>query len=173
MKRICALTMVRNDEFYLRKWVEYYGAQLGRENLYVYFDGVDQQVPEWCEGVNICVREKVVGQVAKADKGRINFLSERAAELLGSYDLVIGTDADEILVVDPALGLSLAEFLSRQKIATSLSGLGVDVGQHDSGAFPLSLPVCLSTWTVLFFPLIKHCISFTTFHLCGNSCLRN
>ena len=84
MKRICALTMVRNDEFYLRKWVEYYGAQLGRENLYVYFDGVDQQVPEWCEGVNVCVREKVVGQVAKADKGRINFLSERAAELLGS-----------------------------------------------------------------------------------------
>lgn len=31
MKRIAALTMVRNDDFYLRKWVEYYGAQLGRE----------------------------------------------------------------------------------------------------------------------------------------------
>ena len=31
--------MVRNDEFYLRKWVEYYGAQLGRENLKIYFDG--------------------------------------------------------------------------------------------------------------------------------------
>lgn len=142
MKRICALTMVRNDEFYLRKWVEYYGAQLGRENLYVYFDGVDQQVPEWCEGVNVCVREKVVGQVAKADKGRINFLSERAAELLGSYDLVIGIDADEILVVDPALGLSLAEFLSRQKIATSLSGLGVDVGQNtrEEGAISEDAP---------------------------------
>ena len=35
-KKICALTMVRNDEFYLRKWVAYYGGQLGRENLYVY-----------------------------------------------------------------------------------------------------------------------------------------
>ena len=38
MKKICAITMVRNDEFYLRKWVEYYGAQLGRENLRVFFD---------------------------------------------------------------------------------------------------------------------------------------
>ena len=33
MKKIAALTMVRNDDFYLRKWVEYYGAQLGKENL--------------------------------------------------------------------------------------------------------------------------------------------
>ena len=37
----------------------------------------------------------------------------------------------------------------------------------------LSLPVCLSTWTVLFFLLIKHCTSFTTFHLCGNSSLQS
>ena len=39
VKKICAITMVRNDEFYLRKWVEYYGAQLGRDNLRIYFDG--------------------------------------------------------------------------------------------------------------------------------------
>ena len=31
MKRICALTMVRNDDFYLKKWVEYYGSELGVE----------------------------------------------------------------------------------------------------------------------------------------------
>ena len=130
MKRIAALTMVRNDEFYLRKWIEYYGAQLGRENLYVYFDGLDQLVPEWCEGVNVTLCPKVVGQVAKSDKGRINFLSDRAAKLFKRYDLVIGTDADEILIVDPKLGLSLAEYLSQANITTTLSGLGVDVGQH-------------------------------------------
>ena len=44
MKKIAALTMVRNDDFYLRKWVEYYGAQLGRENLYIWFDGTDQTI---------------------------------------------------------------------------------------------------------------------------------
>ena len=36
MKRIAALTMVRNDDFFLRKWVEYYGSELGKENLYIY-----------------------------------------------------------------------------------------------------------------------------------------
>lgn len=130
MKRIAALTMVRNDEFYLRKWVEYYGRELGRENLYIFFDGTDQQVPAFCEGTNVTLREKVQGGVAKGDKGRIHFLSGEAAKLFESYDLVIGTDADEILVVDPLLGVGLAEFLSGLKIRTTVSGLGVDVGQH-------------------------------------------
>ena len=46
-KKICALTMVRNDDFNLRKWVEYYGRELGRENLYIFFDGTDQIIPEF------------------------------------------------------------------------------------------------------------------------------
>lgn len=129
-KRICALTMVRNDDFFLRKWVEYYSAQIGAANLYVYFDGNDQVVPEFCSGVNVCVRERVPGLVAAADRGRIDFLSSQAAQLLQRYDMVIGTDVDEFLVVDPALGKSLPEFLSQLPPRVSYSGLGIDVGQH-------------------------------------------
>lgn len=129
-KRICALTMVRNDDFYLRRWVAYYGAEIGKENLYVYLDGKDQAVPSWCEGVNVTAVDKIPGQVVEAEKGRLGFLSDKAAELLGRYDLVIGTDADEFLVPDPSLGLSLAEYLDKADIKTSISGLGVDVGQY-------------------------------------------
>ena len=129
-KKICALTMVRNDEFFLRKWVAYYSAQIGAANLYVYFDGEDQVVPDFCEGINVCVRERVPGQVAAADRGRIDFLSSQASELLKNYDMVIGTDVDEFLVVDPQLGVSLTEFLSRLPARVSYSGLGIDVGQH-------------------------------------------
>jgi hypothetical protein len=129
-KKICALTMVRNDEFYLRKWVEYYGGQLGRENLYVYLDGKDQEVPDWCDGVSVVAVDKIPGQVVEAEKGRLDFLSKTAAELLGRYDLVIGTDADEFLIVDPESGMSLVEYLSNSDIKVSLSGLGVDVGQN-------------------------------------------
>ena len=41
-KRVAALTMVRNDDFYLRKWTAYYGRELGEEHLYIYLDGKDQ-----------------------------------------------------------------------------------------------------------------------------------
>lgn len=130
MKRIAALTMVRNDDFYLEKWVEYYGGQLGKENLYIFFDGTDQKIAPFCKGTNAFLHEKIGSKVVQAEKGRLAFLSEQAAKLLaGGYDLVIGVDADEFIVVDPARGMSLAEYLSAQKIDVSLSALGLDFGQ--------------------------------------------
>lgn len=129
-KKICALTMVRNDEFYLRKWVAYYGAELGFENLYVFLDGKDQEIPDWCPGVHVEAVDKIPGQVVEAEKGRLDFLSTTAARLLEKYDLVIGTDADEFLIVDPDLNMSLAEYLDKADVKVSISGLGVDVGQH-------------------------------------------
>ena len=122
--------MVRNDDFYLRRWVEYYGKELGKENLYVWFDGTDQVIPSFCEGIHTEKKEKVKGNVVESDKGRIDFLNAAARELLQDYDLVIGTDADEFLIVDPLLGLSLKEYLDKADIGVSISGLGVDVGQN-------------------------------------------
>ena len=122
--------MVRNDDFFLRKWVEYYGRELGKENLYIYYDGEDQAVADICQGTNASVHPKIGTQVVAAEKGRLKFLSEKAAELFAQgYDLVIGVDADEYIVVDPKLGMSLKEFLSRQKIDVCLSSLGLDFGQ--------------------------------------------
>ena len=130
MKKIAALTMARNDDFYLRKWVEYYGRQLGRENLHIYLDGLDQVVGDFCEGTHAQAVEKIGTQLVAAEKGRLRFLSGKAAELLESgYDLVIGVDADEFIIVDPKLGKSLREYLSGLEIKDSISALGLDFGQ--------------------------------------------
>ena len=131
MKKIAAITMVRNDDFYLRKWVEYYSRELGgKEHLYIYFDGLDQEIAPFCEGTHAEKVEKIGTQVISAEKGRLKHLSEKAAQLLaGGYDLVIGVDADEFVVVDPKLGKTLVEFLSGLKIKGSASGLGLDFGQ--------------------------------------------
>ena len=130
MKHIAALTMVRNDDFFLRKWVEYYGRELGKENLYIYYDGEDQAVADVCQGTNAFLHPKIGQQVVAAEKGRLKFLSQQAAELFAKgYDIVIGVDADEYIVVDPKLGIGLKEFLSQQDIDVSLSPLGLDFGQ--------------------------------------------
>ncbi len=130
-KRICAITMVRDDDFFLKKWITYYGAELGRENLYVFMDGLDQKVPDFCEGVTVTHKEKIrYKSVVESEKRRLGYLSDRAKELFERYDIVIGTDADEFLLIDPSLGVSLKEYLSGVKSGTSVSGLGIDVGQH-------------------------------------------
>lgn len=122
--------MVRNDDFYLRKWVEYYGSQLGRENLYVWFDGLDQPIPDFCAGIHARAVEKIGHNVVEHDRGRLEFLSARAAELFAAgYQLVIGTDADEFVVVDPKLQMSLPQYLSTLSVKGSVSALGLDFGQ--------------------------------------------
>ena len=123
--------MARNDEFFLNRWVAYYGKLLGEENLFIYLDGLDQVAPNGAGKANVTIVEKQGIKVVDAEKRRLDFLSDRAAELFAAgYDLIIGCDADEFLVIEPNLGLSLPEYLSKIKIKTSISPLGLDVGQH-------------------------------------------
>jgi hypothetical protein len=82
MKRICALTMARNDAFFLKKWISYYGQQLGEENLYVFLDGEDQSLPYNTGKVNVVVRKRVSEAVTVGDRTRIAFLNEQVHQLL-------------------------------------------------------------------------------------------
>lgn len=138
IKRIAVITMARNDNFFLNHWIKYYGEQFGEENLYIYLDGVDQEMPEKAGQANIKIIKKQGIKVVNAEKLRLNFLSDRATELFSiGYELVIGCDADEFLIVDSNTGKSLPEYLSSIKIKTSVSALGIDVGQHLTKELPL------------------------------------
>lgn len=132
LKKIAAITMVRDDDFFLRKWVDYYGKELGRDNLYILFDGEDQKVPEFCKGTHTYIHKRLSNRIVEGESARLGLLSDKATELLekDGYDLVIGTDCDEFIVVDPNRGKSLREFLSMQEIDHTISPLGVDIAQH-------------------------------------------
>jgi hypothetical protein len=138
MKRIAVITMSRNDEFFLNRWVKYYGSQFGEENLYIYLDGLDQKPPKEAGKANVQIVDKLGLKVVEAEKLRLAFLSDRAEELFKQgYELVIGCDSDEFLVVDAKTGKNLPEYLSSLKINGSVSPLGLDVGQHLKEELPL------------------------------------
>ncbi len=130
-KRIAAITMARNDTFFLSRWIEYYGREIGTENLYIYLDGTDQDTPENAGTAHITKLPHTDMSRSTGDKYRINLISDLAAQLFSDgYDIVIGCDCDEFLIVDPALNCGLAKYLSNKKFKTTLSGLGLDIGQH-------------------------------------------
>lgn len=129
-KRIAAITMARNDTFFLSRWIEYYGREIGTENLYIYMDGTDQEIPKNAGAAHITKLPHTDMSRAAGDKYRIGKMSALASDLFKKYDIVIGCDCDEFLIVDPGLGTTLADYLSHKKINTTLSGLGLDVGQH-------------------------------------------
>ncbi len=130
IKRIAAITMARDDEFFLSRWIAYYGKQLGTENLYILLDGTDQKTPENCGKAHISKLPHIPMSRSAGDKYRINKISEFAQKLLKKYDIIIGCDSDEFLIVDPKINKKLSEYLSCKKIHTTMSGLGLDVGQH-------------------------------------------
>lgn len=136
-KHIAAITMARNDTFFLSRWIEYYGREIGTENLYIYLDGTDQDIPENAGTAHITKLPHTDMSRSAGDKYRIGKMSDLANKLLKKYDIVIGCDCDEFLIVDPALNTSLAKYLSNTEIHTTLSGLGLDVGQHLTHEKPL------------------------------------
>ena len=141
MKDVAAITMLRNDDWFLRRWVKYYASQLGRENLYILFDGKDQRVPDFCEGCNTLVCDKLPGKVVEMDRRRAALVSETANALRNTYRCVIATDVDEFLVLDPLCGDSLKDYLLRWHREhpghISVSGLGVDVGENTRTEQPI------------------------------------
>lgn len=143
LKRIAAITMARNDEFFLGRWIKYYGEQIGPENLYIYLDGTDQVIPENAGVAHIKKLPHRDMPRAAGDKYRIGLMNDLARELLKKYDIVIGCDCDEFLIVDPKTNKSLAEYLSEIKIKNTVSGLGLDVGQNMNSepALDANLPI--------------------------------
>lgn len=129
-KRIAAITMARNDEFFLTRWIEYYGAQFGPENLYIYLDGTDQKIPENAGWAHIEKLPHTDLSRATGDKYRIGLMNDLARKLLETYDIVIGCDCDEFLIIDPKTNKTLAKYLSEIQIKNTVSGLGLDVGQN-------------------------------------------
>ena len=129
-KKIAAITMARDDEFFLSRWIAYYGKQIGTENLYILLDGLDQKTPKNAGLANITKLPHKQLSRSGGDKYRIGELSKLAHKLLKKYDIVIGCDSDEFLIVDPKTKQNLAQYLSTKKINTTLSGLGLDIGQN-------------------------------------------
>lgn len=130
LKRIAAITTVRNDIVFLEKWVQYYGSELGIKNLYVFIDGHDQPKPECLNEVNTIFLPHLPLKREQADSRRSRVMSDMARGLFRYFDAVIVTDVDEFLIVDPNVNLSLTEYLAQTDARVSLSGLGMDVGQH-------------------------------------------
>ena len=136
-RRIGVVSMVRNDSFFIPKWIRYYSQQVGQENLFLFLDGFDQTLPEGFGHINVIRLPQRNLSRAKGDRNRARLISFFAKLLFHRYDIVIAHDIDEYLVIDPDCRQSFAEFFQKPIKSASLSALGLDVGQH----LKLELPI--------------------------------
>ena len=120
-----AVTMVRDDAFFLEAWVRYYGGLFGRENCYVVNHGRGAEVARIAEGCNI------IGLPGDPhpnfDMKRWRLLNGLVAGLRSYYRQVIVGDVDELVVLDPAEGRSLLDWLADQPLRRVLTPVGLEV----------------------------------------------
>ena len=94
--RVAALTMVYNEPVWARVWVRHYARQVGAAHCLVLDHGSDDGSTAGLEVAVERVRRSTLDEDARA-----RLVSDCAAVLLRSYDAVVHTDADELLIADP------------------------------------------------------------------------
>ena len=121
----CAVTMVRDDLFFLRIWLDYYGGILGPENCYVINHGRGEAVADLAAEANVI---GIPGEHHKNfDMKRWRLLNNIVNGLRSYYDHVIVGDVDEIVAVDPQAGKNLLEFLQSRRPNRVFTPLGMEV----------------------------------------------
>ena len=125
MQIAAAVTMVREDLFFLKAWLRHYGEALGRENCYIINHGRGTAVAEAAAGCNVI---GIPGDPHKNfDVKRWGLLNGIVGGLRRYYRHVIVGDVDELVVLDPEGGVSLEERLAEVKEQQVLTPLGLEV----------------------------------------------
>ncbi|MBA86107.1 glycosyltransferase family 2 protein [Thalassobius sp. S69A] len=122
---VAVVTMVRDDLFFLDFWLRHYGALFGRENLYIINHGRGEDVARLAAGCNII---GIPGDPHKNfDMKRWRLLNNLVMGLRSYYTHVIVGDVDELVVIDPADGRTLLEFLQQVRKNRVYTPLGLEV----------------------------------------------
>lgn len=125
MQTVAAVTMVRDDAFFLKAWLRHYGEMFGRENCYIVNHGRGAEVAALAEGCNII---GIPGDPHRSfDVKRWGLLNNIVGGLRRYYKHVIVGDVDELVVVDPDLGGSLLDFVKDAPEGRVITPLGLEV----------------------------------------------
>ncbi|WP_187829950.1 glycosyltransferase family 2 protein [Siccirubricoccus phaeus] len=156
--RIFALTFAHNEDFMLRRWVEYHGRQLGQENLFVVDHGSTDLSTAGLGRANILR----VPRVNYDERGRVIAASKLHEGLLQYFDCGFVCDVDEFLVADPRHHPGgLAGFIAAVR-PDSLCGIGLEllhIPQREP-AFQPHLPILVQRRHVFYNAAVsKHCFA--------------
>jgi hypothetical protein len=127
--RAAAVTMVRGDAFFLRRWVDYYGGLLGRENLFVFAHGNDPEVRRIAAGASVLGLPYDPTRY-RFDRRRWQMLGDFTSGLLRYYNWVLCGDVDEIVVADPEVApdpFSYLDALPAKSVPKVTCPLGIEI----------------------------------------------
>lgn len=120
--KAAAITYVFNEDVNLSIWIEHYGRQFGRENLFIIDSGSYDPPPIDLTGINVIN----LPNIPFNDINKSFAISSLQQTLIRYYDFVVISDCDEILVVNPEKYSDLKDYMQKTDAAyTTAIGLNV------------------------------------------------
>jgi|GEM_PF-2269373 hypothetical protein len=138
MTRIAALTHVREDAFFTDIWIRHYSGLVGRENLHIMLDGTDWTPTVDLSGISTSIMTGFKGDQNKDDRRVMKFEDRMVEKLLETYDYVIRTDADELVMPDPGTNLTIADVARESDEFGTRYVSGLDLVQNMTCEGPLT-----------------------------------
>jgi hypothetical protein len=129
-----ALTYVYNESVNLPIWIKYYGRLFGSENLFV----IDRQSNDGSTDNLGKVNVIRVPRTAFDDHDKSHAMSSMHSALLRSYDTVVCTDCDEILIPDPDKFADLNQYIA-DSLEDYATGIGISISHAIDREMPLDL----------------------------------
>jgi hypothetical protein len=150
---VAVLTVARDEKVMLPRWIDHYGREFGTDHLIVFddnsSDGSTDDLP--------CTVHRIPGfPPGKFEGSRMRLVSGVARGLLETYDVVMFTDVDELIVADPARHDGLLDLLRARPDAQVLAPLALNVVHHAASEAPLDpdLPVAGQRHFAVFAPVM-------------------
>lgn len=125
MIRIAAITMAFNEPEFLPLWVEHYGRLVGFHNLYVVSLADRRQRSDRTRRYQLID----LPDVGFDEATRAETMSRFQAMLLLSYDWVVMSDSDELIVPDPDRYAGLKDFVKKNRRQPFFNTVGFNVVQ--------------------------------------------
>lgn len=127
--RVAAVTMMHNEPVWAPVWVRHYAREVGAENCVVLDHGSTDG-----STAGLGVRVERVRRSALDEDARAALVSDVVRELLRGYDAVVHTDADELLVADPAQFATLRDYAAVAPEVAVAVGLDLQHLPDEEGA---------------------------------------
>ncbi len=137
--RVAALTMMYNEPVWARVWVRHYAREVGPENCLILDHGTDDGSLDGLAEQG--VRVERMRRSALDEDARAAVVSDCAAALLERYDAVVHSDADELLLADPARFADLRAYAAVAAPATVAAGLDLQHLPDEEAALDPSRPL--------------------------------
>ncbi len=131
-------TMVRNEDYFLKLWVSYYEQFVPREHIFIVVDGLDSTLPDGLDGCQILTFPR--SEVGEGwDKKRWEFLSSLATMLTRRFEVVVGGDVDELVVLDPQYGNDPINHVLTRTTTNVISPFAIEIIHRVDLEQPLSI----------------------------------